>query len=337
MITSTAQALLTNVYQTIENERKRIDKISIIGAGTIGSTIAFSLIAQNVSDEVVLIDQNEALVRGEVLDLQQAAMFAEHVKVYGGKGYYFSSNSRICIITIGAGYDEHQDAIIRNTTIFKDVIPKVVKNSPNAILIIVTNPVDILTYVAWKLSKFPPNRVIGYGNVLQSARFRHLLADELKVSPNTLHAFVIGQQGPKSVPVWSGVSVSGVRLRDINNKLGTEDDPENWVDLHKQAIKRELEVERLKSCESWGLALSVTKLSKAILQDTKECFSVSTHLKGCRHGDENSKKDVFLSLPCIIGTNGVFTIVKQILSEKEKCMLQDSANYMNELQKKLNV
>lgn len=263
-------------------------------------------------------------------------MFVDHSKVSGGKNYSISNNSRICIITVGAGGEDDRETLIRNTNIFKEIIPEVVKYNPHAVLLIVTNPVDILTYVAWKLSNFSPNRVFGYGNVLQSIKFKHLLASKFKVSPNSLHAFIIGQQGPKSVPVWSGVSVSGVRLRDINSKLGTEDDPENWMEIHNEVIERQMVVERLKSCESWGLAISVTKLVKAILQDTKECFSVSTHLTIC-HGVDNTDKDVFLSLPCIIGSDGVFTIVKQSLSEKEKCLLQDSANYMNELQKNLDL
>ncbi|KAF5276472.1 hypothetical protein FQA39_LY06541 [Lamprigera yunnana] len=334
MISSTVQTLLTPVSQTYDYDRKHSTKVSIFGAGTIGAAIAFSLLVQNVAEDLVLVDQDEDLVRGELLDLEQASALMEHSKVCGGRNYTISDNSQICIITVGAGGDNDRQTLIRNTNIFKDVIPKVAMHNPDSILLIVTDPVDVLSFVAWKLSNFPPNRVIGYGNILQTAKFKHLLSQKFKVSPSSMHAFVIGEQGPKSVPVWSGVSISGVHLKDVNSRLGTEEDPENWLDIHKEVLKRQTEVERLKSCESWSLAVSVTKLAKAILHDTKECFSVSTHLKGFRQGVNN---DVFLSLPCIIGNEGVFTIVKQMLSEEEQELLQESVDYMSGLQKDLNL
>ncbi|KAF2896296.1 hypothetical protein ILUMI_09881 [Ignelater luminosus] len=333
MFTTTVKALMTHVSPTLDISAKCRNKITVIGAGTVGTAIAFCLLAQKVTDELVLIDQNEELARGEMLDMQHATMYLDSPNITSSTNYEDSKNSRICIITAGTGPERNKIALVtRNTEIFKAVIPQVVTYSPNSILLIVTNPVDILTYVAWKLSDFPPHRVIGSGTILESARFRYLLAQKLGVSTSSLHAFVIGEQGGNSIPVWSGVSVSGVRLRDINRDLGTEHDPEDWTDIHRQVVESESEIERLKSCGSWGIALSVARVVKAILCDTKECFPISTHIKGCRHGVD---KDVFLSLPCVLGCQGVCYIVRQNLNNKEKELLQQCANEMNELQKKL--
>ncbi|KAK9747456.1 lactate/malate dehydrogenase, NAD binding domain [Popillia japonica] len=197
--------------------------------------------------------------------------------------YASSADSKICIVTAGATVagDNKELTAKQNTEIFKEIIPELVKYSPNCILIICSQPVDIMTYVAWKLSSFQPYRVIGSGTILESARLRFLIAQRLEVEASSCQAFVIGEHGRKSVPVWSAVSVSGVRLREVNPNLGTDNDPEDWQELHKQVVESAEEVNRLKQCGSWGMALSISRLVRAIIEDSRECYPISTHIKVC--------------------------------------------------------
>ncbi|XP_017780489.1 PREDICTED: L-lactate dehydrogenase B chain-like [Nicrophorus vespilloides] len=250
--------------------------------------------------------------------------------------YASTANSKICIVTAGArGSEDKKDVIVRqNTEIFRQIVPQLVSHSPNCILLVCSYPVDEMSFVAWKLSKLPPQRVIGSGTILESARFRCLIAQKLDVHPDSCQAFVIGEQGCNSIPVWSSVSVAGVRLRDVNPDLGTGVDPEDWQSIHKEVMESAKEVTCLKECGSWGMALSVARIVRAVLFDSKECFAISTHIKGCRHGVE---KDVFLSLPCIVGCAGVQFIVRQHLSDDEKDCMQKSADRMYETQKTLGL
>lgn len=190
-----------------------------------------------------------------------------------------TAGSRLCIVTAGARQREGEsrlDLVQRNTDILKGLIPKLVEYSPDTTLLIVSNPVDILTYVAWKLSGLPKNRVIGSGTNLDSSRFRFLMSQRLGVAPTSCHGWIIGEHGDTSVPVWSGVNIAGVRLREINPAVGTEEDPERWCDLHKQVVESAYEVIRLKGYTSWAIGLSVASLASAILRNTHNVHAVST-------------------------------------------------------------
>lgn len=245
-----------------------------------------------------------------------------------------TAGSRLCVVTAGARQREGEsrlDLVQRNTDILKGIIPKLVEHSPDTILLVVSNPVDILTYVAWKLSGLPKNRVIGSGTNLDSSRFRFLMSTRLGVAPTSCHGWIIGEHGDTSVPVWSGVNVAGVRLREVNPLVGTEEDPEKWCDLHKEVVNSAYEVIKLKGYTSWAIGLSVASLASAILRNTYNVHAVSTLVKG-EHGID---KEVYLSLPCVLGSNGVSHIVKQILTDEETQQLQKSAEVMHKVQEGL--
>uniref|UniRef100_A0A182TAK4 L-lactate dehydrogenase n=1 Tax=Anopheles maculatus TaxID=74869 RepID=A0A182TAK4_9DIPT len=242
-----------------------------------------------------------------------------------------SAGSRLIVITAGVRQKEGEsrlDLVQRNTDILKGIIPKLVAQSPDCILLVVSNPVDILTYVAWKLSGLPKNRVIGSGTNLDSSRFRFLMSQKLGVAPTSCHGWIIGEHGDSSVPVWSGVNVAGVRLAEINPSIGTEDDTEKWGDLHQQVVNSAYEVIRLKGYTSWAIGLSVASLASAILRNTYNVHAVSTLVKG-EHGVDD---EVYLSLPCVLGRNGVSHVVKQILTAEETKKLQASATLMAQVQ-----
>ncbi|XP_001600217.1 L-lactate dehydrogenase [Nasonia vitripennis] len=328
---SVKEGLLTAVTEPATTGR---NKVTVVGVGQVGMACAFSILTNHVSSDLVLIDVMADKLKGEMMDLQHGSAFLKNAKINASTDYAASANSSICIVTAGARQREGEtrlDLVQRNTDIFKGIIPQLVKYSPNTILIIVSNPVDILTYVAWKLSGLPKNRVIGSGTNLDSARFRFLLSQRLSVAPTSCHGWVIGEHGDTSVPVWSGVNVAGVRLRDVNEDVGTDADKEGWNELHKQVVQSAYEVIKLKGYTSWAIGLSVSHLASAILRNSNQVHAVSTMVAG-QHG---IKKEVFLSLPCTLGAEGIAYIVKQKLTEKELELLNKSADTMDEVQQGL--
>lgn len=286
----------------------------------------------------------EDKLKGEMLDLQHGSAFLRNAKINASTDYSITANSSVCIVTAGARQKEGEtrlDLVQRNTNIFKKIIPELVKYSPNTILLIVSNPVDILTYVAWKLSGLPKNQVIGSGTNLDSARFRFLLSEKLKVAPTSCHGWMIGEHGdtcgtlirvyfkidfsliydwsvvrdkgtreieslsrkicliarePRleractrslvsnlryvytfcSVPVWSGVNIAGVRLRDLDETVGTEDDKENWNEIYKKVIGSAYEVIKLKGYTSWAIGLSAAQIVSSILRNSQQVHAVAT-------------------------------------------------------------
>jgi len=308
------------------------NKVSVVGIGAVGMATAFSILAQNVSSEVALIDMFEDKLKGEMLDLQHGSNFLKNAKITASTDLAVSSGSRLVIVTAGARQKEGEtrlDLVQRNTDIFKGLIPKLVQHSPDAIFLIVSNPCDILTYVAWKLSGLPKNRVIGSGTNLDSSRFRFLLAQRLNVAPTSVHGWIIGEHGDSSVPVWSGVNVAGVRLREINPSAGEANDTEGWNTLHKSVVDAAYEVIKLKGYTSWAIGLSCADLASAIFRNTNAVKAVSTLVEGI-HGID---KEVFLSVPCVLNSQGVTSIVKQKLTDEEVLKLQASANLMDSVQK----
>uniref|UniRef100_A0A2K5R3G7 L-lactate dehydrogenase n=2 Tax=Platyrrhini TaxID=9479 RepID=A0A2K5R3G7_CEBIM len=196
---------------------------------------------------------------------------------------------------------------------------------------IVSGKVDILTYVAWKISGFPKNRVIGSGCNLDSARFRYLMGERLGVHPLSCHGWVLGEHGDSSVPVWSGVNVAGVSLKTLHPDLGTDTDKEQWKEVHKQVVESAYEVIKLKGYTSWAIGLSVADLAETIMKNLRRVHPISTMIKGLY----GIKDDVFLSVPCILGQNGISDVVKVTLTPEEEARLKKSADTLWGIQKEL--
>ncbi|XP_021556901.1 L-lactate dehydrogenase A chain-like [Neomonachus schauinslandi] len=196
---------------------------------------------------------------------------------------------------------------------------------------IVSGKVDILTYVAWKISGFPKNRVIGSGCNLDSARFRYLMGERLGVHPLSCHGWVLGEHGDSSVPVWSGVNVAGVSLKNLHPDLGTDADKEQWKEVHKQVVDSAYEVIKLKGYTSWAIGLSVADLAESIMKNLRRVHPISTMIKGLY----GIKDDVFLSVPCILGQNGISDVVKVTLTPEEEAHLKKSADTLWGIQKEL--
>lgn len=300
-------------------------KVTIVGVGQVGMACAYSIMTQNIASEIALVDVIADKLKGEVCDMQHGQAFVKGCSVKGDTDYKVTAGSRLCIITAGARQREGEsrlNLVQRNVKIFEGIVPNLMRYSPNTVLLVVSNPVDLLTYVAWKLSGLPANRVIGAGTNLDTARFRFLLGEKLGIAPSSVHGYIIGEHGDSSVAVWSSTTVAGVSLQHLDPQIGTGKDPENMHQVHQEVIDSAYEIIKLKGYTSWAIGLSCATLAAAVLRNQKGVYAVSTVARGY-HGIEHP---VFLSLPCILGQDGITHVIKQTLNTKEQAQLQASAN-----------
>jgi len=292
----------------------------VVGVGQVGMACAFAILSQQVAKEIVLCDVVEDKVQGEVMDLQHAGAFLPARIVKGSSDYHETAGSDVCVITAGVRQQEGETRLAlvgRNLEVLRHIVPKVVQNSPDVIILVVSNPVDILTYVTWRLSGLPASRVIGSGTYLDSSRFRSLLAEKASINPQSVHGWIIGEHGDSSVPVWSGVNIAGVPLMPKLESGNSND----WKDVHKQVVQAAYDVIKLKGYTNWAIGAAVSALVRTILHNEQRVIPVSTLVKGC-HG---VTQDVCLSLPCVLGRNGVSRITHMPLSEDEEKAFRASA------------
>uniref|UniRef100_A0A673T4T5 L-lactate dehydrogenase B chain n=1 Tax=Suricata suricatta TaxID=37032 RepID=A0A673T4T5_SURSU len=278
------------------------NKITVVGVGQVGMACAISILGKSLADELALVDILEDKLKGEMMDLQHGSLFLQTPKTVADKDYSVTANFKIVVVTAG-----------KNVNFFKFIIPQIVKYSPNCIIIVVSNPVDILTYVTWKLSGLPKHHVFGSGCNLDSARFRYFMAEKLSIHPSSCHGWIWGEHGDSSVAVWNGVNVAGISLQELNPEMGTDNDSENWKKVHKMMVESAYEVIKLKGYTNWAIGL------------------MSTMVKGM-YGIENK---VFLSLPCILNAPGLTTVINQKLKDDEVAQLKKSADSLWDIQKDL--
>ncbi|XP_066561413.1 L-lactate dehydrogenase B-A chain [Amia ocellicauda] len=310
------------------------NKVTIVGVGQVGMACAVSILLRELADEMALVDVMEDKLKGEMMDLLHGSLFLKTPKIVADKDYAVTANSRIVVVTAGVRQQEGEsrlNLVQRNVNIFKHIIPQIVKYSPNCILIVVSNPVDILTYVTWKLSGLPKHRVIGSGCNLDSARFRYLMAEKLGIHASSFQGWILGEHGDSSVPVWSGANVAGVNLQKLNPDIGTDKDQENWKDTHKMVVDSAYEVIRLKGYTNWAIGLSVADLTESLVKNLSRIHPVSTMVKGM-YGIND---EVYLSLPCILNNTGVNSVVNMTLTDEEVAKLKKSAETLWGIQKDL--
>ena len=297
-------------------------KVAIIGCGFVGSSSAFALMQSGLFSEMVLIDADVNRAEGEALDISHGLPFAKPMKIYAG-GYEDIADAAIVIVTAGAGQkpgETRLDLVKKNVEIFKSIIPEIAKQDFKGILLIVANPVDILTYVAAKLSKLPQGRVFGSGTVLDSARLKYLLGEHLDVDNRSVHAFIIGEHGDSEIAAWSSANVSGIPLNDFCEMRGYFKHEESMKKILEEVKNSAYEIIEKKHATYYGIAMSVRRICEAIIRDEKSILPVSSIQKG-EYGIEN----VALSIPAIVGREGVEKVVPIKLSDTEKKELMKSA------------
>ena len=309
-------------------------KAAIIGCGFVGSASAFCLMQSGLFSELVLLDANRDKAEGEALDVAHGIPFARPMKIYAGD-YDDIADAAIIIVTAGANQkpgETRLDLVQKNVGIFRSIIPEIAKRNFAGILLIVSNPVDILTYTAMKLSGLPEHRVIGSGTVLDTARFKYQLGEHLQVDPRSIHAFIIGEHGDSEIAAWSSANVSGIPIHDICEMRGFYNHEDAMKEIAETVKNSAYEIIAKKKATYYGIAMSVRRICEALVRNEKSILPVSTMLHG-KYGIA----DVVLSMPAIVGSDGVETTVPIDLSPKEKEKRKESANALAEIAKKLDL
>jgi len=303
-------------------------KISIIGVGAVGAATAFALMNHGTATEIVLVDINKKRAEGEAMDLEHGKVFVQPVNVYAGD-YEDTTDSDIVIITAGLAQKQGEtriDLVNKNIEIYKEMIPQIVKYNPNAILLVVSNPVDILSYVTYKLSGFPSHRVFGSGTVLDTARFQSILSTEFQVDARDIHANIIGEHGDSEIATWSLTTIGGLTIDQYCDLNGFEFDESDKVRITEMVKHAAYEIIERKGYTNYAVALAVTKIVKAILRDEKSILTVSSLQQGA-YGLE----DVYISVPTRVGKEGILDVVEVPYSSDEVDALRKSAQLLSDI------
>ncbi len=301
----------------------RGSKVAIIGTGGVGATVAYATLINGVAREIALYDIDAAKVRAEMLDLNHGLRFTPTARILGSDELDVCTGADVVVITAGAKQrpgESRLDLAGRNTDLFRDLVPAVCRQAPGAVLLVVTNPVDVLTYVALRLSGFPPSRVIGSGTVLDTSRLHYLLAERCGVAVTNVHGYIVGEHGDSEFALWSSASVGTVPLRQWILPDGsrlTGDELDDIADRVKQAA---YDIIRGKGATTYAVGLAVTGILAAILNDEQRILPVSFLQEG-----EHGISDVCLSMPAVVGRGGVTRRVQVPLSNDESGLLEASA------------
>ncbi len=308
------------------------NKVTIIGAGSVGSTIAYTLATNGIASEIVMIDVNTKKALGEALDIRQGTpFFPAPVNIYAGS-YSDAEDSDVVIITSGIARKPGQtrlELVQTNVNILKSITPEIVKYAPNAIYVFVSNPVDILTYVFHKISGIPENRIIGSGTILDTARLRSRLSEYLNINQKNVHAYVMGEHGDSSFIPWSIATVSSVPVNKYRESLTNDDQitPDlDYEDIEKYMRTSGGKVIARKGATYYAIAASVCNIVKCIFSSTDSIMTVSTMMRG-----EFGIEDVCLSILSVVGKDGIKSNILPDLTEEEVKKLQHSANVLKEV------
>ena len=307
-------------------------KAAVIGCGFVGSATAFTLMQSRLFSELVLLDVNMEKADGEAKDIAHGIPFAGQMKIYAGT-YDDAADAAIIIITAGANQkpgDTRLDLVQKNTAIYQSIIPEIVKRDFGGILLIVSNPVDILTYVALKLSGLPENRVLGSGTVLDTARLKYALGEHLGVDSRSVHSFIIGEHGDSEIAAWSSTNVSGIPLNDFCEMRGHFNHDAAMDAIAEKVKNSAYEIISKKQATYYGIAMSVKRICECIVRNERSILPVSAMMHG-----EYGIEDITLSMPAIVGIGGVETHVPIALSEEEAEKLVESAKKLKEVAKGL--
>lgn len=278
-----------------------IQKAAIIGCGFVGTSIAFSLVQKGIFSELILIDANEKKAEGEAMDLSHGLPFTKPMEIKAG-GYEDIADCAMIIITAGANQkpgETRLDLVHKNVEIYKSIIPKIVEKNQEATLLIVSNPVDIMTYVALKLSGYPSHKVIGSGTVLDTARLKYLLSRHLDVDSRSIHAFIIGEHGDSELAVWSAANVSGIPLNHFCELRGYFDHMESMDRIYQSVRDSAYEIIEKKGATYYGVAMAVCRIAESVIRNEHSIMPISVYLDGLY-----GLHDICLSIPTVVGQEG---------------------------------
>lgn len=302
-------------------------RVAIIGAGNVGATFAYSLLTSGLSSEIVLIDANQAKAEGEAMDLMHAVPLSHPARVWSGS-YADCASAAVTVVTAGSAQrpgETRLDLAGRNAEIFRQIIPNIVKYNSEGILVITTNPVDVLTYASLKFSGLPAQRVIGSGTILDTARFRYLLSQHFNVDARSVHAYIIGEHGDSEVPVWSLANLAGMRLPVYCTVNGIHLTPETLSEIFRQTRDAAYHIIERKGATFYAIASGLTRLVEAIIRDQSTVLSVSSLIQ-----EYYGIRNVCFSLPTVVDGGGVERVIQLELDSEERRGLLKSAEVLKE-------
>jgi L-lactate dehydrogenase len=309
-------------------ETKTTSKVAIIGAGSVGATIAYACLIRGVAKQIALFDVNRAKVDAEVLDLNHGLQFVPMASVEGSDDVGVCADADIVVITAGAKQKHGQtrmDLAQANADICRNLVPRIQRVAPDALFLLVTNPVDVITYVTLKLTGLPANRVLGSGTVLDSSRFRYLIAKRCNVAVQNVHAYVVGEHGDSEIPLWSSATIANIPLHEWavprHGKLTVRDRTEIFQNVKDAAYQ----IIQGKGATNYAIGLATAKILEALLHDENRVLPVSSLLK-----DYHGIDDVCLSVPSIVNRGGVEQALPIKTNDAELAGLKNSAEQIKQ-------
>ncbi len=309
------------------------NKISIIGAGFVGSTTAFSIMEAGLASDIVLVDVNREKADAEAMDLRQGAAFVKAVEIISGT-LEDTKDSTLIIITAGIGPkpgETRLDILNKNIPIFRSIVPELVKQSPDALILVVSNPVDVLTYMTYRFAGSPKNKVFGSGTVLDTSRLKSILSQSFGVDARNIHAYIIGEHGDSEIAAWSATKIAGMSVEQYQDMLGMyEKDFKERI--HHDVKNAAYEIINRKGYTNYAVALAIRRIVEAVLRDEKSILTVSGLFEG-----EFGISDVFMAMPCIVGRNGIERILPIPLDDNEHKKLKESADILKSMIKAANI
>lgn len=306
----------------------KVNRVVVIGTGAVGCSYAYSMVNQGAAEEIVLIDVNEAKAEGEAMDLNHGMPFAPSpVRLWNGT-YDDCREADLVVITAGLPQkpgETRLDLVAKNTGIFKTIVKQIMASGFDGIFLVATNPVDLLTYVTWKESGLPKERVIGSGTVLDSARLRFKLGEYFKVDTRNVHAAIIGEHGDTEFPVWSHSSIG---IESLGSFLKRKEDvnPDCLEKIFVNVRDAAYDIIQRKGATYYGIGMSLARITKAILHNENCILTISAYLDG-----EYGEKDLYIGVPAIINREGIREIIEIDLNEKEKEQFSTSAKVLKEI------
>ncbi|MGA8865652.1 MAG: L-lactate dehydrogenase [Candidatus Sulfotelmatobacter sp.] len=306
-------------------EESRPVRVAVVGTGNVGSTFAYALLLSGLAAEIVLIDANRAKAEGEAMDLNHTVPFTHPTRIWAGD-YADCAGAAITVLAAGVGQKPGQsrlDCIQANTRVWREIVPQIARHNPRGILLVATNPVDVLTYAAWKLSGLPPARVLGSGTILDTARFRFLLSQHFGVDARSVHAYIIGEHGDSEVPAWSLANIAGMHLPDYCRAQGLPYEPGQMEKIFESTRDAAYHIIERKGSTYYAVAAGLLSITQSILRHQNTVLSVSSLIE-----DYYGISHVCFSLPTVVDRGGIQQVLRLALDETESAQLRRSADVL---------
>lgn len=305
----------------------RRTKVGLVGTGMVGASFAYALMQRSLAGELVLIDANRGRAEAEAQDLNHGLPFVRPMRIWAGD-YADLKGAAVTVVTAGAAQrpgETRLQLLERNVDIFRQIIPQIVEHNRDGVLLIASNPVDIMTYLSLQISGLPPERVIGSGTILDTARFRTMLGERYTVDPRSVHAYIVGEHGDSEVPLWSLANIAGVRLRDFTSADGTGYDEAALQRIFEQTRDAAYSIIERKGATYYAIGLGLLSIVEAILRDQHTVMTVSSLMNG-----QYGVSDMCASLPSIVGAGGIEEVLNLSLSADEEEAFRRSAATLKE-------